>query len=130
VGLAKMAAQASMLRFDMRETFTLADKVLDPAGAIDVAAAFQRLGVSVGNLADPFQLMNQSINDPSGLQTSLVEVAKSFTYFDEKTKSFKINPQGVLTLREMGEQTGVSAKEMMKNNIFKILPKWVIKSMK
>jgi hypothetical protein len=114
VGLAKMAAQASMLRFDMRETFTLADKVLDPAGAIDVAAAFQRLGVSVGNLADPFQLMNQSINDPSGLQTSLVEVAKSFTYFDEKTKSFKINPQGVLTLREMGEQTGVSAKEMMK----------------
>lgn len=113
-GLTKMAAQASMLRFDMKQTFDLANKVLDPEGAIDVAAAFQRLGVSVGNLADPFALMNQSINDPSGLQDSLADVAKSFTYFDEKTQSFKINPQGVLTLREMEKQTGVSAVEMSK----------------
>ena len=109
-----MAAQASMLRFDMNETFRLADKVLDPEGAIEVAAAFQRLGVSAGALADPFALMNQSINDPQGLQNSLADVAKQFTYFDEKTKTFKINPQGVLTLREMQQQTGVSAKEMSK----------------
>ena len=113
-GLAKMAAQASMLRFDMKQTFELANKVLDPGKAIDVAAAFQRLGVSVGNLADPFALMNQSINDPSGLQNSLADVAKSFTYFDEKTQSFKINPQGVLTLREMETEIGVSAAEMSK----------------
>jgi hypothetical protein len=113
-GLAKMAAQASMLRFDMKETFQLAERVLDPEGAIDTAAAFQRLGVSAGNLADPFALMNQSINDPSGLQTSLSEVAKQFTEFDEKTKTFKINPQGVLTLREIEKQTGVSAAEMSK----------------
>jgi hypothetical protein len=113
-GLTKMAAQASMLRFDMQQTFTLADKVLDPEGAIETAAAFQRLGVSVGNLTDPFALMNASINDPSGLQTSLSEVAKQFTYFDEETNSFKINPQGVLTLKAMEDQTGVSAKEMSK----------------
>ena len=113
-GLTKMAAQASMLRFNMNETFKLADRVLDPEGAIETAAAFQRLGVAAGNLADPFQLMNQSINDPSGLQNSLADVAKQFTYFDEKTKTFKINPQGVLTLREMEKQTGVSAAEMSK----------------
>jgi|688.fasta_scaffold104347_3 hypothetical protein len=113
-GLTKMAAQASMLRFDMKETFALAEKVLDPESAIEVASAFQRLGVSAGNLADPFQLMNMSINDPSGLQDSLADVAKQYTYFDEKTKTFKINPQGVLTLKEMEKQTGVSAKEMSK----------------
>lgn len=113
-GLTKMAAQASMLRFDMGETFRLADKVLDPEGAIEVASAFQRLGVSAGNLVDPFQLMNMSINDPSGLQNSLADVAKQFSYFDEETKTFKINPQGVLTLREMEKQTGVSAQEMSK----------------
>ena len=113
-GLTKMAAQASMLRFDMGQTFALAEKVLDPENAIEVASAFQRLGVSAGNLADPFQLMNMSINDPSGLQDSLADVAKQYTYFDEKTKTFKINPQGVLTLKEMEKQTGVSAKEMSK----------------
>jgi hypothetical protein len=58
--------------------------------------------------------MNMSINDPSGLQDSLADVAKQYTYFDEKTKTFKINPQGVLTLKEMEKQTGVSAKEMSK----------------
>lgn len=113
-GLAKMAAQASMLRFNMSETIRLADKVLNPEGAIETASAFQRLGVNIGNLADPFALMNASINDPSGLQTSLAEVAKQFTYFDEETKSFKINPQGVLTLKAMEDQTGVSAAEMSK----------------
>jgi hypothetical protein len=116
-GLTKMAAQASMLRFSMNETFDLAEKVLDPEGAINVASAFQRLGVSAGALVDPFQLMNQSINDPQGLQDSLVNVAKQFTYFDEKTKTFKINPRGVLTLRELQDQTGVSAKEMSKLGI-------------
>jgi|694.fasta_scaffold12470_5 hypothetical protein len=111
-GLTKMAAQASMLRFDMKQTFELADRVLDPDKAIEVASAFQRLGVSAGNLTDPFMLMNQSINDPSGLQDSLINVAKQFTYFDEEAKQFKINPQGILTLREMEQQTGVSAKVM------------------
>lgn len=111
-GLTKMAAQASMLRFDMKQTFELADRVLDPDKAIEVASAFQRLGVSAGNLTDPFMLMNQSINDPSGLQDSLINVAKQFTYFDEKTKSFKISPQGILTMKEMEAQTGVSAKSM------------------
>lgn len=114
VGLTKMAAQASMLRFDMSQTFQLAEKVLDPDQAIKVASAFQRLGVSAGNLVDPFQLMNMSINDPSGLQDSLADVAKQFSYFDEKTKTFKISPQGVLTLREMAAETGVSAQEMSK----------------
>lgn len=114
LGLTKMAAQASMLRFDMNETFRLADKVLSPEGAIETAAAFQRLGVMAGNLADPFALMNASINDPGALQDSLVDVAKQFTYFDEKTKTFRINPQGVLTLREMEKETGISAREMSK----------------
>jgi hypothetical protein len=114
-GLAKMAAQASMLKFDMSKTFDFADRVLDPEEAINMASAFQRLGVSVGNLADPFQLMNQSINDPTGLQNSLARVGEKFTYFDEKTKTFKINPEGVLTLRELAKETGVSAEQLTKS---------------
>lgn len=113
-GLTKMAAQASMLRFDMSNTFALAEKVLSPEGAIEVASAFQRLGVASGNLADPFQLMNQSINDPSGLQDSLAKISKQYTQFDEKTKTFKINPQGVLTLREMEREAGLAQGSLSK----------------
>jgi len=113
-GLTKMAARASMVRFEMKETFALAEKVLDPEGAIEVAGAFQRLGVAAGNLVDPFQLMNMSINDPSGLQDSLADIAKQFTEFDAETKTFKINPQGVLTLREMEKAAGLSAGSLSK----------------
>jgi len=113
-GMAKMAAQASMLRTDMSTTLRFAEDLYQPDKAIEVASAFQRLGVSAGALADPFQLMNQSINDPSGLQNSLANVAKQFTEFDEKTKTFKINPQGVITLKEMGQQAGIDSKELMK----------------
>jgi hypothetical protein len=113
-GLTKMAAQASMLRFDMRETFSLADNLYKPERAIEVASAFQRLGLAVGDLADPFRLMNDSINNPQGIQDSLVNVAKQFTYLDSQTKTFKITPEGVIRLKELQEQTGVSANEMMK----------------
>jgi len=114
LGLTKMAAQASMLRFDMSETFNLAEKVLSPEKAIDVASAFQRLGGAAGTLVDPFALMNASINDPGALQDSLADVSKQFTYFDEETKTFKINPQGVLTLREMEEQAGLTRGSLSK----------------
>jgi hypothetical protein len=113
-GLTRMAAQASMLRFEMSNTFALAEKVLSPEGAIEVASAFQRLGVASGNLADPFQLMNQSLNDPSGLQDSLAKISKQFTYFDEQTKTFKINRQGVLTLREMEKEAGLAQGSLSK----------------
>ena len=113
-GLTKMAAQASMLRFDMNTTFNLADNLYKPERAIEVASAFQRLGLAVGDLADPFRLMNDSINNPQGIQDSLINVAKQFTYLDSQTKTFKITPEGVIRLKELQEQTGVNANEMMK----------------
>jgi len=114
VGLTKMAAQASMLRFDMGQAFTLADKAMSPEGAIDLASAFQRMGVAVGDLTDPFQLMYKSLNDPGGLQDSLVNMTKNYTEFDEKTKSFKMNPAGIMQLKEIASQAGLSYGELSK----------------
>jgi len=113
-GLTRMATQATLLKFDMGQVFTLADKAMDPQGAIELSSAFQRLGLAAGGLTDPFELMYKSLNDPEGLQDSLVEMTKQFTFFDEKTKSFKINPAGMLQLRELQNQTGISAAEMSK----------------
>lgn len=114
VGVTKMAAQAAMLKTDMRVTMELAEKALDPEGAIELASAFQRLGVSASDLTDPFQLMNKSLNDPEGLQNSIVNMSKQFAYFDEKANQFKINPQGMLMMRELQKQTGLSSVELSK----------------
>ena len=115
VGMSRMAAQASMLRFDMNATSNFAEKVMKPEGAIETASALQRLGVAVGQLGDPFSLMNDAINDPGALQDSLIRATKQFTQFDEKTKTFKINPQGLLTLREMATETGISYEQLSKS---------------
>ena len=114
IGLTKMTAQASMLRFDMRETAKFAEDVMNPDGAIKMASAFQRLGVAAGDLVDPFVLMDKSINDPQGLQDSIIEMTKQFTYFDDKTNSFKINPGGIRLMKELATETGISFENMTK----------------
>jgi len=116
-GLTKMAAQASMLRVDMRQTLSFAEGVLDPEKAIEVASGFQRLGVSVGNLVDPFQLMNASINDPQGLQNGLAQAVKQFSYFDEASKTFKINPGAIMKLKELSTVTGINVEELRKMSL-------------
>jgi hypothetical protein len=113
-GLTKMAAQASMLRFDMRDTANFADKVMDPEGAINTASTLQRLGLAVGQLGDPFAMMNDSLTNPGALQDSLIKATKQFVDLDAKTGAFKINPQGILTLREMAKETGISYDQLAK----------------
>lgn len=115
IGLTKMAAQASMLRFSMSDTFNFAEKVLRPEDAINMAATFQRLGVLAGNLVDPFAMMNESLTNPAGLQDSLARVGQQFTYFSEETQSFKISRQGVLILKEMEEAAGLTSGTLSKS---------------
>lgn len=114
MGLTKMAAQSAMLRANMRDAENFAEKVFEPEGAIETAAAFQRLGVAVGVLGDPFALMNASINDPAGLQASLAEAAKKFTSFDEKTGQFKIDPGGIRQMKELAKAAGMSYENFSK----------------
>ena len=113
-GLTKMAAQSAMLRVNMNATSALAEKVFDPEGAIEVASAMQRLGVSMGTLSDPFALLDASINDPAGLQKSIADVAARFTIFDEKSKSFKIDPGGIRQLKEISKATNVAYEDLTK----------------
>jgi len=114
MGLTKMAAQSAMLRVNMNATSALAEKVFDPEGAIQVASAMQRLGVNMGMLSDPFALMDATINDPAGLQKSIADVAASFTIFDEKSKSFKIDSGSIRKLREIATETGISYDNLTK----------------
>ena len=111
-GLTKMASHAAMFKFDMRDTFEISEKALRPEGAIELASAFQRMGVAAADLTDPFQLMNKSLNDPSGLQDSLASMTQQYVEFDDKTKTFQINPMGMLQMRELASQTGLNYQNL------------------
>ena len=116
-GLASMAAKAAMMRTDMTRIFTFAEKVFSPEGAINAVSAFQRLGVAVGDLADPFRLMYLASEDVEELQNQVVKMTSSMTYFDEKTKSFKVFPNAKRDLREIANETGIAYDELVKMSV-------------
>ncbi len=114
MGFTRMAAQASFMKVNMRDVQSLADKVMDPSGAIEVASALQRLGVAAGSLVDPFSLMYKSINDPEGLQDSIIELSKNFVDFNSQTGKFSINPAGVMQIKELSSVLGMSYNDFTK----------------
>ena len=113
-GLARMSAQAAGLRINMSEIFGFAEKVFNPEGAVEMVSAFQRMGVAAGDLADPFRLMYLASEDTEELQKQVVKMTEKFTYFDEKSKEFKVFPNAKRDLREISNQTGIGYEELVK----------------
>ena len=112
-GLSKMAAQATSLRIDMSQTLGFAEKVFNPEGAIEVAAAMQRLGVSQSSLLDPLKLMDLSQNDPAELQNQIAEMSKQFVQLG-KDGHFEIMPGAKRQLREISSAMGISYDQITK----------------
>lgn len=113
-GLARMAATSAGLRLNMRDVFNFAERVFDPEGAINAVAAFQRLGVAAGDLADPFRLMYLASEDVEELNRQVINMTEQFTYFDETTKEFKVFPNAKRDLREIAKETGIAYEELIK----------------
>ena len=111
-GLSKMAAEAVQMRTDMSYTLTLADKLLDPQNAIDMAASLQRLGVVQSDLLDPIKLMNLSQNDPAELQRQIGEMTKEFVKLNKETGQMEILPGGRERLRAIGKELDISYDQL------------------
>jgi hypothetical protein len=113
-GLAKMAAQAAMLRIDMKSTLDFANKVFDPEDAINMAASLQRLGVTQSALLDPLKLLDLSQNDPAELQNQIAQMSKQFVRLKEDGTGFEIMPGAKRQLREIGKEMGFTSGELEK----------------
>ncbi len=111
-GLSNMVAQAQSLRIDMSKTVSLADSLMDPDKAIEVAAGFQMLGGSIGKLGDPFQLLHMAQTDMEGLQDSLVNMSAAAVTFNEDTGEFDIPVTEMYRLREAAKLAGMNYEEM------------------
>jgi len=113
-GLGRMAARMAAMRVDSKVVFDFAEKVFDPENAISMVAGLQRMGVAVGDLADPFRLMYLASEDAEELQKQIGKATQGFTYFDEKSKAFKIAPQAKRDLRELEQLMGINYDELVK----------------
>ena len=110
-GFTRMAAQAQRLGLSMQSVKGLMDKVIDPEGAIDLAANLQVIGGAVGDLADPFKLMYMATSDLEGLQNAIVKAGESAITFNEETGEMGISPTEMRRMRAMAEQLGMGYEE-------------------
>jgi hypothetical protein len=116
-GLAEMASKSASMRVDMTQVFSLAEDLLSPEKAIEVASAFQRLGASSSQLADPLKLMDMAQNNVPELQNQLAKLTEKYTYFDKTTKTFQIMPGARRELMAIEKEIGVSYENLTKMSI-------------
>lgn len=116
-GLARMATTAASMRVTMTGVFNMAERAFNPEGAIEMVSAFQRLGVAAGDLADPFRLLYLAQNDTEELQNQVVQMTEKFTYFDEKSKTFKVFPNAKQDLRDLASATNMGYEDLVKYSI-------------
>jgi hypothetical protein len=112
-GLAKMAAQATSLRIDMKSTLNLADKLFDPDNAIKMAASMQRLGVAQSDLLDPLRLMDLAQNDPAELQNQISKMSEQFVRLN-KDGNFEIMPGAKRQMKEISMELFGNTEELSK----------------
>ena len=112
-GLAKMAAQAANLRIDMSATMNFAKDVFKPEGAIEMAAALQRLGVAQSDLLDPLRLMDLSANDPTELQNQIVKMTSQFVKMNDAGK-FEVMPGAKRQFMEIAEAMHIPYDQLTK----------------
>lgn len=116
-GFSKMLAKAQALRIDVSQTFSLAEKLMDPEQAIEMAAGFQMLGGAVGDLADPFMLLNMAQTNVGGIQDAMLNMAESAVTFNKETGEFDIPVTEMYRLREAAKLAGKSYEEFSQDAI-------------
>ena len=118
-GLTKMAAQAQRVGFSLKDTKTVADKILDGGieGAITMATDIQALGGDIGALGDPFQLVNMAMYDMEGLQNQIIKASSSAVQFNEETGDFKISGEEMLRLKQVANSLGLSYDQVSQSAI-------------
>tara|TARA_B110000858_G_scaffold37084_1_gene41767 strand:+ start:2852 stop:4675 length:1824 start_codon:yes stop_codon:yes gene_type:complete len=116
-GLGKMVAKSQALRIDLSTVTTLAEKFLDPAGAIDAAASLQMMGGQLAQLGDGFNLMNLAQNDVEGLFDSIVEATAASVSFNEQSGSFELSALEMRRLRATAKDLGVDYGKLTKGAI-------------
>jgi hypothetical protein len=111
-GMSRMAAKAATMGIGMEKIVNFADSIMDPQKAIDAVANFQRLGVAVGDLADPFKLMYMAQSDMEGLTETIAKSVSNMGSFNRETGKMEIPAATRMQMKEMATQLGLTNEEM------------------
>jgi hypothetical protein len=116
-GLNRMVQKSIEFRMNMQKVFSLAEDVMSPEKAIDIAANLQVLGGAIGTLGDPFKMMYMATNDVEGLQDAMIGAAESLAVYNEEQGRFEISGVNLRRAREMAGMLNMSMEELTQTSI-------------
>lgn len=111
-GVQKMAMLATKFRLDINAVAGMADKLIEPEGAIEMASQLSVLGGEWSKIGDPFNLMFKSRNDMAGLIEDIANAASGTAQFNQETGEFEISSMELHRLRKVAAATGISYGEL------------------
>ena len=111
-GLERMVQKSIEFKLSMDKVAKVAEDVMNPEGAIDMAAKLQVLGGAVGSLGDPIKMMYESTNNMEGLQDSIIDAAKGLATYNKEQGRFEITGINLRRGREMASALGMTMEEL------------------
>lgn len=116
-GLNSMVQKAQQLKMDMQSVFTLAEKVMDPEGALSLAANLQAIGGVMGSFNDPIKMMYDATNNVEDLQDSLIGAAESLATYNSEQGRFEVTGANLRKAQAMAKELGISYSELTKLSV-------------
>jgi hypothetical protein len=116
-GLERMIQKSIEFKVSMESISTITDKVLNPEGAVDLAANLQVLGGAIGDFGDPIKMMYDATNNVEGLQDSLIGAAKGLATYNQEQGRFEITGINLRRANEMSKALGINMGELTKTAI-------------
>ena len=116
-GLERMVQRATEFKIKMSDVFTIAEKVMDPEGAIALSANLQVLGGAIGDFGDPLKMMYDATNNVEGLQDALIGAAGSLATYNDSQGRFEITGVNLRRARAMAQELGISLGDLTKGAV-------------
>ena len=113
-GLNQMVQKSVSLRMNMQSVFTIAEKVMDPEGALSMAAGLQAIGGAFGTFSDPIKMMYDATNNVEDLQNSLIGAAESLATYNSEQGRFEVSGANLRRARALAKELGVDYNELTK----------------
>ena len=109
----KMTVWANKMKINMQTIGSLADKISNPEGAIETAAKLQVLGGAFATMANPLQMLYESLDDVGGLAQRVEKMFDGMGRFDRDLGEVRIAGPDRLRVKAAAEAMGMSYEEAM-----------------
>lgn len=115
-GIGEMAIRAEKFKLSIDAATNMAEKLINPEGAINMAANLQVLGGKWAQLGDTFTLMYKARHDVNGLHKDIIEATKGTAQWDKELGQAVITGMEMHRLREVAKATGIDYKQLAESS--------------